>query len=98
MDQPQDWVAANGILLRCWDDECAAYEPTSGNTYVVSLFASEIITHLSRGEALKPEQLAEQLADWFEDEATMEDRMAIIHSYLAQIQGLRLVSPVSTHC
>jgi PqqD family protein of HPr-rel-A system len=97
-DQPHAWVAVTGVLLRCWEDECAAYEPRSGDTYVISPFAAEILNQLPPTAGLRPEQIATRLADWFEDETTPEDRLAIVNAHLAQIQRLRLISPVSTIC
>lgn len=49
------------VPIHCWDAFCAAYEPTSGLTHLLSLPAAETLRLLSQG-LMTDEQIAVALA------------------------------------
>lgn len=39
------------LALRCWDEECVLFDPTSGDTHLLSSSGAEILLQLQHGPA-----------------------------------------------
>lgn len=89
------WVlAVPDVRWHSWDqeDEAVVFDPASGDTHVVSVFALEILTLLRNSSGLGIDALRDSLADVLPDEGAAGMHGAI-DAALVQLRNIGLVVP-----
>ena len=77
------------VAIRCWDDECVLYDADTGNTFLVTPFAAEVVLRLQQGPVDLPAltfHFAESCAPMSPPEVQKQ-----LESVLEQLQQIALV-------
>lgn len=93
---PGSYAAPTGTLhCRRWDDgdEMVVYDPTSGDTHLLSPAAAEVLLALlDSAEALDAAQLAQRLLSGEDDAAPSASDVQALQGVLRQLARLGLVT------
>ena len=83
----------NDLRYHCWGDEAVVFNPFTGETHQVGLFAIELLSSLDPGQGLALDDIYARLADVFVDFGPDESRQ-MIEGALSQLEAHSLVKRI----